>query len=132
MASVAYHFNNQIKENDECRLFEGTDGYENGEQLRDFVYVGDIVKLNLWLLDHPEVSGIFNAGTGKCQSFNDVADAVIAFHGKGKKQYIPFPAHLKNAYQSFTEADLISLREAGYGEEFVDVATGVRLYLETL
>ena len=132
MASVAYHFNNQIKENDECRLFEGTDGYENGEQLRDFVYVGDIVKLNLWLLDHPEVSGIFNAGTGKCQSFNDVADAVIAFHGKGKKQYIPFPAHLKNAYQSFTEADLISLREAGYEEEFVDVATGVRLYLETL
>ena len=57
---------------------------------------------------------------------------MIAFRGKGKKQYIPFPAHLKNAYQSFTEADLISLREAGYEEEFVDVATGVRLYLETL
>ena len=132
MSSVAFHFNNQIKDSGDCRLFEGTDGYGHGEQLRDFVYVGDIVKLNLWLLDNPQVSGIYNAGTGQCQSFNDVANAVIAWHKTGAKQYIPFPDHLKNAYQSFTQADLTQLRAAGYNDTFVDVATGVRFYLDDI
>lgn len=132
MASVALHFNSQILDTGQCRLFEGTDGYGHGEQLRDFVYVGDIVQLNLWLLDNPQISGIFNAGTGRCQSFNEVADAVIRWHGKGSKQYIPFPEHLKNAYQSYTQADLSQLRAQGYTESFMDVADGVQRYLNTL
>jgi ADP-L-glycero-D-manno-heptose 6-epimerase len=132
MASVAFHFNNQIKDDGEVRLFEGSDGYADGEQRRDFVFVDDICALNLWFLEHRDVSGIFNAGTGKAQSFNDVADAVIAWHGKGKKTYIPFPDHLKGAYQSFTEADLTQLRAAGCDHEFHDVASGVGSYLDTL
>jgi ADP-L-glycero-D-manno-heptose 6-epimerase len=88
--------------------------------------------MNLWFLEHRDVSGIFNAGTGKAQSFNDVADAVIAWHGKGKKTYIPFPEHLVGAYQSYTEADLSNLRKAGCDIEFHDVASGVSSYLDTL
>ena len=132
MASVAFHFNNQIQEKNEVRLFEGTDGYADGEQRRDFVFVDDICALNLWFLEHRDVSGIFNAGTGNAQSFNDVADAVIAWHGKGKKTYIPFPEHLVGAYQSYTEADLSNLRKAGCDIEFHDDASGVSSYLDTL
>ena len=79
MASVAFHLNNQLKEGDEIRLFEGCDGYDHGEQRRDFVYVGDVVDINLWFLDNPSVSGIYNCGTGRSQTFNDVAHAVIAY-----------------------------------------------------
>ena len=132
MASVAFHFNNQVRDKGEVNLFEGSDGYADGEQRRDFVFVDDICALNLWFLEHRDVSGIFNAGTGKAQSFNDVADAVIKWHGKGKKVYIPFPEHLKGAYQSYTEADLTHLRAAGCDVEFHDVAAGVNSYLETL
>jgi len=132
MASVAFHFNNQLLQNDEVRLFSGSGGYADGEQRRDFVFVDDVCALNLWFLDHRDVSGIFNAGTGNAQSFNDVADAVINWHGRGEKTYIPFPDHLKGAYQSFTEADLGQLRKAGCDIEFHDVATGVKSYLDTL
>ena len=75
---------------------------------------------------------IFNAGTGAAQSFNDVADAVIHWHGKGQKRYIPFPDHLKGAYQSYTEADLGQLRKVGCDVEFHDVAAGVAAYLDAL
>jgi ADP-L-glycero-D-manno-heptose 6-epimerase len=132
MSSVAYHFNNQIKDNGVCKLFDGTDGYAAGGQLRDFVYVGDTIDVKLWLLDNPQVSGIFNIGTGRAQAFNDVADAVIAWHGKGEKQYIPFPEHLVGRYQSFTQADLTALRAAGYDKPFHDVAQGVSRYLDWL
>jgi ADP-L-glycero-D-manno-heptose 6-epimerase len=132
MASVAFHFNNQIKAEGRCRLFEGTEGYGNGEQQRDFVYVGDCVAVNLWFLDHPEVSGIFNLGTGRAQAFNDVARAVVAWHGKGELEYIPFPDHLKGRYQSFTQADIGALRAAGYDAPFKTVEEGTRLYLDWL
>ena len=132
MASVAFHFNNQLVADGETRLFEGSGGYGNGEQLRDFVYVDDICALNLWFLDNPAVSGIFNAGTGKAQSFNDVANAVIAWHGSGKIRYIPFPDHLKGAYQSFTQADLGQLRAVGCDVEFRMVEQGVKDYLDNL
>ena len=91
MASVAYHLHKQLEKGDEVKLFEGSDGYEAGEQRRDFVYVDDVVKVNLWFKENPEVSGIFNVGTGKSQTFNEVANSVINFHGKGSIQYIPFP-----------------------------------------
>lgn len=132
MASVAFHFNNQLNANGICRLFEGVDGYENGQQLRDFVYVEDVVKVNLWLWQNPEVSGIFNCGTGQAQSFNDVANAVIAHHGKGAVEYIPFPNKLKGAYQSYTQADLTKLRAAGYTAEFKTVEQAVPEYLSWL
>ncbi len=132
MASVAFHFNNQILEHGEARLFEGSGGYGDGEQLRDFVYVEDVCDVNLWFLDNPKVSGIYNTGTGRAQSFNDVANAVIKWHGKGEIRYIPFPDHLKGAYQSFTEADLTQLRASGCDVEFRPVEQGVPAYLDQL
>lgn len=132
MASVAFHFNNQVLEDGEARLFSGTDGYGDGEQLRDFVYVDDVCDVNLWFLDNPGVSGIFNTGTGRAQTFNDVANAVIQWHGNGKIRYIAFPDHLKGAYQSFTQADLTQLRESGCDVEFRSVEKGVKDYLDQL
>ena len=130
MSSTAFHFHHQVNETGVAKLFAGIDGYENGEQRRDFVYIDDVVDVNLWFLDNPDKSGIFNLGTGNSQSFNDMANAVIKWHGKGEIDYIPFPAHLKGAYQSFTEADISNLREVGYQPEFKKVEQGVKCYLD--
>lgn len=132
MASVAFHLNNQLRNSDKVHLFEGYAGYGNGEQRRDFVYVGDVVDINLWFLDHPQVSGIFNCGTGHSQTFNDVAHAVIAYHQRGKIEYIPFPESLKGCYQSFTQANLEQLRAVGCNYQFKSVETGVYLYMKWL
>jgi ADP-L-glycero-D-manno-heptose 6-epimerase len=132
MASVAYHLHQQLKKGNEVRLFEGSDGYGNGEQRRDFIHVNDIVKVNLWFYKNSDVSGIFNVGTGKSQTFKEVADAVIEWNEKGSVKYIPFPEKLKGSYQSFTEADISKLRSSGYEETFMDVATGVKQYLNVL
>ena len=132
MASVAYQFYNQLQAGDTLKLFEGVDGYANGEQRRDFIYVKDVAKVNLFFLDNPQVSGIFNCGTGKAQSFNDVAKAVIKHLGRGKIEYIPFPEVLKGKYQSFTQADASKLLAAGYTGGFSDVATGVEEYCQIL
>ena len=132
MSSVAFHFNNQIKTDGICRLFTGIEGYENGGQLRDFVYVGDAVDVKLWFLDNPDISGIYNLGTGNAQSFNDVAQAVVDWHGKGKIEYIPFPDHLKGRYQSYTQADISQLRDKGYNKPFRTVQQGVKEYLDIL
>ncbi len=143
-SSVAWHFFNQFQAEGKVRLFEGSDGYGNGEQRRDFVHVDDIVKANLHFLDHPEASGIFNLGTGRAQSFNDVAVAVLnALHdgpprtaadwvSAGRIEYISFPAALAGKYQSFTEADLTRLRAAGYAVPFAPVEQGVAEYVRTL
>ncbi len=147
MASVAFHFSNQYRASGQVKLFEGCDGYPNGEQRRDFISVEDVVRVNLWFLDHPEVSGIFNVGTGHCQSFNDVAVAAVnacrAAEGKpaltladmqaaGIVSYIAFPEALKGKYQSHTEADISALRAAGYDAPFYDVKTGTTRYIEHL
>ncbi|MFT3759902.1 ADP-glyceromanno-heptose 6-epimerase [Thauera sp.] len=137
MASVAFHFYNQLAESGRVRLFEGSDGYGPGEQRRDFIHVDDIVAVNLWLLDNPQVSGIFNLGTGRAQSFNDVAHAATRWHRAqghegGGIDYIAFPDHLKGRYQSFTEADMGALRAAGYERPFMNVETGVPAYLDWL
>ena len=132
MASVAFHHNGQLLKEGTVRLFEGCDGYGNGEQRRDFVYVGDTVAVNLWFLDNPQHSGIFNLGTGRSQSFNDVANAVINYHGRGKIEYIPFPDHLKGRYQSFTQADISALRAVGYNQPFKSVEQGVQEYMAWL
>ncbi len=132
MASVAFHLNNQLRETGKVRLFSGCDGYADGEQRRDFIHVDDVVAVNLWFLRHPDKSGIFNLGTGRSQSFNDVARAVLAWHGQGELEYIPFPDHLKGRYQSYTEADMSALRAAGYDAPFMTVEQGVAAYLQWL
>jgi ADP-L-glycero-D-manno-heptose 6-epimerase len=132
MASVIYHFHQQLLSGDEVRLFEGSGGYGNGEQRRDFIHVDDVAAVNLWMLDHSECAGIFNLGTGVSRSFNDVANAVIRWHGHGSIKYIPFPEALTDSYQSFTEADISGLRESGYSDEFLSIEDGVHRYLEKL
>ena len=144
MASVAFHFFNQYLADARVRLFEGSDGFGPGEQIRDFVSVEDAVKVNLFFLDHPEISGIFNVGTGKAQSFNDVACATVnavrrargeapltlaQLRESGAIEYIAFPPQLVGKYQSFTQADVSSLRAAGYGGAFLSVEEGVGKYV---
>jgi ADP-L-glycero-D-manno-heptose 6-epimerase len=132
MASVALHLHRQIESSGEARLFQGTHGYGDGDQRRDFVHVDDVVAVNLWLLDNPQVHGIFNVGTGRSRSFNDMAAAVIDWHARGSIRYVPFPEDLRGRYQAFTEADLTALRAAGYEGAFLDVAPGVARYLDWL
>jgi ADP-L-glycero-D-manno-heptose 6-epimerase len=132
MASVAYHLNDQVAATGEARLFEGSGGYGAGEQRRDFVHVGDVVDVNLWFFERGKVSGVFNVGTGASATFNDVANAILAWHGKGAIRYIPFPEELKSRYQSFTEADLTALRDVGYSRPFRDVRAGIKDYLDAL
>lgn len=132
MASVAFHFNAQLKEFEIVKLFRGSGGYGDGEQRRDFVFVEDVVNVNLWLLQNPRVSGIFNVGTGASRSFNEMANCIMDWHGKGRIEYIDMPAGLPEAYQSFTEADLAMLRSAGYSSQFTPIEQGVRRYLDWL
>jgi ADP-L-glycero-D-manno-heptose 6-epimerase len=145
MASVAYHFFNQYRADGKVKLFEGCDGYSNGGQLRDFVSIEDVVKVNMYFLDHPHKSGIFNLGTGQAQSFNDVAVATIntlrsaeanpvlslaELQQQGLISYIPFPEQLRGKYQSYTQADISALRNSGYAEPFLSVEQGVARYVE--
>ncbi len=132
MASVPFHLNTQIKETQKVCLFEGCDGYKNGEQRRDFIYVGDVVDINLWFLDIGRINGIYNVGTGRSQTFNEVAKAVIHYHQYGKIEYIPFPEKLKGCYQSFTEANLDALRNIGCKYQFKTVEEGIALYMDWL
>jgi ADP-L-glycero-D-manno-heptose 6-epimerase len=146
-ASVAFHSFNQCMNEGRVKLFKGAEGYANGEQLRDFISVEDVVKVNLWFFDHPEMSGIFNVGTGRRQSFNDVAVAVVnacravkgdwmlslaELQSQGIIQYIDFPQALRGKYQSFTQADVSALREAGYDAPFLSVEEGVARYVAHL
>jgi ADP-L-glycero-D-manno-heptose 6-epimerase len=147
MASVAWHFYNQYRADGRVRLFRGSGGYADGEQRRDFVSVEDVVKVNFHFLERPERSGVFNVGTGRAQSFNEVAESVInscrraagqpalgraELQRQGAIEYIPFPAALEGRYQSFTEADLTALRGAGYDAPFLGVAEGVARYVAEL
>lgn len=148
MASVAYHFFNQYRMDGFVRPFAGSGGYADGDQRRDFVSVEDVVKVNLHFFDHPEISGIFNCGTGIAQSFNDVAVAVLnacretegldrrdlgALHRDGLIRYSPFPDQLLGKYQHFTQADSSQLRSAGgYKADFLRVEEGVGRYVKYL
>ena len=133
MASVALHLHRQLEQDGCVRLFGASHGYAAGEQRRDFVYVDDVVEASLWLARQPaRSSGIYNCGTGRAEAFNAVAAAVLAWHGRGRIEYIDFPADLAAAYQAFTEADLTRLRAAGFAHTMRDVASGVREYLRWL
>jgi ADP-L-glycero-D-manno-heptose 6-epimerase len=147
MASVVYHFFNQYRGAGHVRLFSGSGGYGDGEQRRDFVSVEDCVNVNLFFLDHPGKSGLFNVGTGAAQSFNDVAAATVntcrkargeapltlaAMRERGVIQYIAFPEDLKGRYQSYTQADISALRSSGYEPPFLTVEQGVPRYCQRL
>jgi len=147
MASVAFHCFNQFRETGKVKLFEGSGGYAAGEQRRDFISVEDVVKVNLYFLDNPGKTGIFNCGTGAPQTFNDIAVATInslrraegknplslaELRSQGMIEYVSFPAGLREKYQSYTQADLAQLRGSGYAAPFFDVETGVTRYVEWL
>jgi ADP-L-glycero-D-manno-heptose 6-epimerase len=147
MASVAFHNFNQFRAEGKVRLFEGSHGYPDGGQQRDFVYVGDVAAVNLFFLDHPEKCGIFNLGSGRAQSFNDVAVAAVngcrkakseapltldELRAQGLLEYIAFPEALKGKYQAYTQADLARLRAAGYAAPMATVEEGVARYMEWL
>ena len=126
MASVAFHLNEQITKGEKPKLFTGSDNFK-----RDFIYVSDVVDVNLWFWEN-KVSGIFNCGTGRAESFQTVADAVVNYHRKGEIDYIPFPDNLKGRYQSFTQADLTKFRETGCPIEFKTVTEGTTEYMKWL
>ena len=126
MASVAFHLNEQITKGEKPKLFAGSDNFK-----RDFIYVSDVVDVNLWFWKN-KVSGIFNCGTGRAESFQTVADAVVNYHRKGEIDYIPFPDNLKGRYQSFTQADLTKFRETGCPIEFKTVTEGTTEYMKWL
>jgi ADP-L-glycero-D-manno-heptose 6-epimerase len=147
MASVAFHHFNQFRESGKVKLFGEYGGYGPGEQSRDFVFVDDVVAVNLWFLQNPQASGIFNLGSGRAQPFNDVALATVnasrASKGdaalplvdlvkQGLIEYVPFPDALVGKYQCFTQADLSRLRAVGCQHAFSDVATGVQRYVDWL
>ncbi|MDE0154229.1 MAG: ADP-glyceromanno-heptose 6-epimerase [Gammaproteobacteria bacterium] len=132
MASMVFRLHRQLLENGEARLFRGSGGYQDGEQRRDFVHIDDVVDVNLWFMENNRVSGIFNVGTGRSRSFNDIARQLIDWHAGGGIQYIDFPEDLPDAYQSFTEADISALREAGYRKRFTGLELGIRKYLDKL
>jgi ADP-L-glycero-D-manno-heptose 6-epimerase len=128
MASVVFQFYNQLKQTGQIRLFQGTGGYGDGEQQRDFVFVGDVVAVNLWFSAGDPRQGIFNVGSGNSRSFNDIARCLIDLEQCGEIVYIPFPDSLKDKYQSFTQADLSVLRRAGYPVPFLSLEEGIVQY----
>ncbi len=146
MASVAFHHFHQFRNEAKVRLFEGSHGFEHGEQRRDFIFVDDVVKANLHFWDQPH-SGVYNLGTGRAQSFNDVALGVInalreangqpalslrQAASQGTIEYTAFPEPLRGKYQAFTQADLTRLHAAGFEEPMLDVEHGVAAYVRWL
>lgn len=132
MASVPYHLHQQLLTTQTVKLFAGSHGYKNGEHQRDFIFVDDVIKVNLWFWQHPEKSGIFNVGTGENRSFNAIAEVLLQWHRKGKVEYIPFPASLEPYYQPFTKANIQALRQAGYSYPFYSLEEGITTYLNWL
>ncbi len=147
MASVAFHQHHQFLNEGKVKLFGAYGGYGAGEQMRDFVFIDDVVAVNLWFFDHPCARGLFNLGSGRAQPFNDVALAVVNSHRRlkgespmhladavlnGLIEYIDFPAALRGKYQCYTQADLGALRRMGCDHAFADVATGVGHYIQSL
>lgn len=145
MASVAFHQYHEFLRAGKVKLFEGNDGYVNGGQMRDFVYIDDVVDVNMFFLDGAGQNGIFNLGTGKAQPFNDIPVAIVnslmpadrplaldEIVGRNLLEYVPFPEKLIGKYQSFTQADIQALRAAGYDKPFADLAAGVSRYVAWL
>ncbi len=127
MASMVHRIRQQLTETGVTRLFAGSDGLGDGEHSRDFVFVDDVVKVNLFFASQANARGIFNVGSGRSQSFNDLARQVIALNGHGRIEYVPFPDSLRGRYQNHTVADLTALRAVGYAESFMTLGEGLAL-----
>ena len=132
MASMVFHGFNQIKETGKVKLFKSCNShYADGGQLRDFVYVKDICKVIMWLLVNKQVSGLFNVGTGRAQSFAELAEATFhALDLEPNIEYIDMPEKLRGKYQYYTKAEMSKLYAVGYPYEFMDVEAGVRDYVQ--
>ena len=128
MASVAFHLMNQLKNTGVVKLFSSYGGYGDGEHERDFIFVDDVVRVNLWFYQNPGKRGIFNCGTGVTRSFNDIAKTLIALNGSGTVEYIPFPEALKGSYQCFTKANIAALRNIGFQADFTTLEMGLEKY----
>ena len=133
MASMVFHGFNQIKETGKVKLFKSCNpNYADGGQLRDFVYVKDICKVIMWLLVNKHVSGLFNVGTGRAQSFAELAEATFhALELEPNIEYIDMPEKLRGKYQYYTKAEMSKLYDAGYPYHFADVENGVRDYVQS-
>ena len=133
MASIFYQIYKRMKLGGGPRRFKGTDGYRDGEQKRDFIYVKDVAKINLWCLDNPVANGIYNCGTGHAHTFNDAAKAMIeSMHSKMRTTYCDFPDELIGKYQSYTEADMKKITAAGYKGGFTNFVVAVDEYCKFL
>lgn len=131
MASVIFHSFNQIKETGEVRLFRShKPEYEDGKQLRDFIYVKDVVRVLYWFMQHQPASGIYNLGTGCARSFWALAAAVFrALHAEQHIEFIDIPVDIRDKYQYFTEADMTKMRKNGYRRPFTPLEQGVKSYV---
>ncbi|MBF0250004.1 MAG: ADP-glyceromanno-heptose 6-epimerase [Alphaproteobacteria bacterium] len=132
MKSVVNHVFPVAKAGEAAKLFKSHNpDYEDGGQLRDFVFIDDCVDVMMWFLDHPDVSGVFNCGTGKARPFRDLAAAVYRALGQEPKiEYVPMPEHLRDKYQYYTQADMTKLRNVGYDRPFTELEDGVRVYVQ--
>ncbi len=132
MASVLHHFSKQLLETGTIRMFQGSGGYADGEQRRDFVFVDDLARINLFFAGllpgspRQPVQAIVNAGTGQARTFKAVAEALMEVHHPARIEFIPFPGDLRDRYQHFTEADVSGLRKAGYTDPFTTLEQGTR------
>ena len=131
MASMIYHGFRQIQNEGKIKLFKShRKDYANGQQLRDFIYVKDVCKVISFFLKHPEISGLFNVGTGRAQSFAELAISVFFALGiEPEIEYIEMPEHLKEKYQYYTQATMDKLRGVGYLEPFMDISAGALDYV---
>jgi len=134
MASVILHSYRQIMDTGKMKLFRSHNPeYADGQQLRDFVYVKDVAKVILWLMEHKPESGLYNVGTGKARSFYDLADNTFKAMGKETRiEFIDTPVEIRDKYQYFTEANMMKLRQAGYDGSFTSLEEGVRQYVRFL
>lgn len=129
---MVFHGFNQIQKTGKVKLFRSHKlEFKDGEQLRDFIYVEDVAAVCYWLMDHPIASGLYNLGTGKARSFNDLVTAIFNSLGKPVNiEYIDIPEDIRDKYQYFTEATMNKLREAGYEKDFYSLEKGVGEYVK--
>jgi len=132
MASVIFHAFNQVKDKGLVRLFRSHDpGYKDGEQMRDFIYVKDVVQICIWLMEHQPASGLYNTGTGNARTFKDLAKAIFTTLQQPENiEYIDTPTDIRDKYQYFTQADMHKLRSAGYTHPFYSLEEGVKEYVK--
>ncbi len=131
MASVIFHAYHQIKKNGSVKLFRSHNpSYKDGEQMRDFVYVKDVVSMCVWLMQNQPANGLYNVGSGKARSFNDLVKAIFtALKIDANIEYIDTPEDIRDKYQYFTEADMQKLISVGYDNGFYSLEDGVKEYV---